>query len=105
MTLGTSKGARRNRSHRAYLWEKQHGLCALCGGRMLPHGQEEDSATLDHIIPKRQRGPNALSNLQLAHRWCNEERGRIEVGIKRRLTPPRSPWIAVETFNERSNVT
>ncbi|OUN00280.1 MAG: hypothetical protein BAA04_09205 [Firmicutes bacterium ZCTH02-B6] len=45
--------------------------CGLCGG---PIAALEE-ATQDHIIPVSQGGPDALANVQLAHRSCNELKG------------------------------
>lgn len=45
--------------------------CGLCGG---PIASLEE-ATQDHVIPTSQGGPDALSNIQLAHRSCNELKG------------------------------
>lgn len=44
--------------------------CALCG---MPLTFEE--ATLDHIVPLSKGGTNDISNLQLAHKKCNWEKG------------------------------
>lgn len=46
-------------------------VCALCGG---PIASIED-ATQDHIIPLSQGGPDALANIALTHRACNELKG------------------------------
>ena len=46
-------------------------VCGLCGG---PIAALEE-ATQDHIIPISQGGPDALANVQLAHRACNELKG------------------------------
>src|SRR5690606_5045068 len=46
-------------------------VCGLCGG---PIASLEE-ATQDHIIPVSQGGPDALANVQLAHRSCNELKG------------------------------
>lgn len=49
----------------------QELVCALCGG---PIASIED-ATQDHIIPLSQGGPDALANIALTHRACNELKG------------------------------
>ncbi len=46
-------------------------ICRLCGSP-IPSPEE---ATQDHIIPVSQGGPDTLSNVQLAHRICNEAKG------------------------------
>ena len=49
-------------------------VCGICGKPVdfefkYPHPL---SPTVDHIVPIKKGGhPSALSNLQLAHRWCN----------------------------------
>lgn len=103
MTFGTAKNTRNKHNKRAKLWAAQEGLCWLCGGRMLRHGQEPDSATLDHVIPKARGGPNAIENLKLAHRYCNEERGREQANLARRRADPNSPWIKLAPLYEALN--
>ena len=52
-------------------------ICAICGQPVdfsykYPHPL---SPSVDHIIPIAKGGhPSALSNLQLAHRWCNRQK-------------------------------
>ncbi|MEM9054831.1 MAG: HNH endonuclease [Pseudomonadota bacterium] len=65
------------------LWEKQSGLCALCGEPMLrnrfeaPHARiwDKQRATLDHILPRSKGGKDAPENLQLTHAHCNKIKG------------------------------
>jgi len=65
-----------NSDHRSTLWErrtlmsKQGGLCALCGKAMA-----SADITLDHIQPVSKGGLDTITNLQLAHRECNERKG------------------------------
>ena len=58
------------------LYERDKGICQLCL-KPVPrqHGTRPDSPTRDHIIARGRGGSNASSNLQLAHRLCNEFRG------------------------------
>ena len=66
------------------LWEKQGGLCALCGQPMPRHRFEVAHATLwkkqrpsfDHILAKARGGSDKAENLQLAHAVCNWRKGR-----------------------------
>lgn len=46
-------------------------ICGLCGGPIATL----DETTQDHVIPTSQGGPDALANVQLAHRSCNELKG------------------------------
>ena len=53
-----------------------HGrVCWICGE---PIGEEPTghprALTLDHVIPKAERGPNAEENLRPAHYACNYAR-------------------------------
>lgn len=45
--------------------------CSLCGGAIA----SIEEATQDHVIPLSQGGPDALANIELAHRECNELKG------------------------------
>lgn len=51
------------------VYEKQDGLCALCG-RPLESGEYH----VDHVIPFCYGGGNERTNLQLAHPECNLEK-------------------------------
>lgn len=62
-------------------------LCGICGkpvDKTLP-ASHPLSASIDHIIPIAKGGhPSDLSNLQLAHRACNREKGTHIIPQKKR---------------------
>ena len=62
------------------LYERQKGMCEYCGGSLLEEAQNHKCPTVDHIIPKHKNGINALSNLCLSCRWCNNVKGKKDVG-------------------------
>lgn len=47
------------------------GICQACG---LPVSMDAGDAQVDHIIPKRDGGTDALENLQLLHRSCHSKK-------------------------------
>jgi len=48
------------------LFDKQKGICALCGENM-----DYSDCNLDHKVPKSKGGHNGIKNLQATHRRCN----------------------------------
>ncbi len=46
------------------------GRCHLCGGRV-----RWRDASRDHILPRSLGGATTWSNIRLAHRRCNSQRG------------------------------
>lgn len=53
-------------------------MCSICCYPMKPHAdprKDPDGVTIDHRVPKSRGGTDHISNLQLAHRRCNAERG------------------------------
>lgn len=71
--------------HRKWRWQRVTKLmardgqaCALCDeplDRHLRDPKHERYITFDHITPRAMGGTDALANLRLAHRRCNELRG------------------------------
>jgi len=59
-------------------WGEQAGLCCYCRAPMIrPDGtRDEKTATWEHIHPRSMGGSNAVANLALACRECNEGRGK-----------------------------
>lgn len=70
----------KNRPNKIMLiFARDGGHCWICDEAInfgLPIDHDE-AATLDHFVPRRFGGPNAWDNLRLAHRICNEARGRF----------------------------
>jgi 5-methylcytosine-specific restriction endonuclease McrA len=66
----------------AQLRARDGDVCHLCRGHLDFRAAEDDPwmPTLDHVVPVSQGGTNALSNLRLAHRCCNSERGNTSLG-------------------------
>lgn len=65
----------------AYWWEQQKGMCCICGHEMEPYhrdaGKNPNAASIEHLIPRRENGPNTAGNVRLAHRSCNNEMGAL----------------------------
>jgi 5-methylcytosine-specific restriction endonuclease McrA len=55
--------------HKARLYERQNGLCYLCGN---PLGERYE---VDHKVALTNGGTNALRNLCVVHRTCNLKKG------------------------------
>ena len=92
---------------------KTQDICGICGmpvdfSYKAPHPL---SATVDHIIPVSKGGhPSDLSNLQLAHRWCNRWKsdklvnskfvfGESEEEINNRNLPQHYDWANYNAAN------
>lgn len=62
-----------------YWWKEQRRLCCLCGELMKPYSRQHttdlDAATFEHLIPKRENGPDIVGNVRLAHAICNNALG------------------------------
>lgn len=79
------KNHRRNLRQRKFV--EQNGLCHICSEPMLLDDDKEGPlfATFDHIIPVAEGGPQStVSNVKLAHKRCNNKRGREDV-LRRRV--------------------
>lgn len=76
---GLRTPARRARIRKA-LYERQHGRCWWCNCHMDLTGDPASPtlATFEHLIPKARGGVDAIRNLALACRACNNRRGAPE---------------------------
>lgn len=78
-----------------YWWEEQGKLCCICGEEMEPYKRQgthnPKAATVEHLIPKRDNGPNTVGNIRLAHAFCNHTLGALwsRTGTAPRLVSPR----------------
>lgn len=61
---------------RETLRKYQQNQCCWCGRPMQYEKPEKwDYETFEHLVPLSKGGTNEMSNLALAHRKCNSERG------------------------------
>lgn len=58
------------------LYIQFNGICALCNKPVAKR-----DASVDHIRPKSFGGTNDPSNIQLAHKLCNRQKGRRFQGV------------------------
>lgn len=85
-----------------YWWREQRGICHLCKDRenpMEPYSQAGVSpwaASIEHLIPKRENGPDTVGNIRLAHRVCNNVLGALwqinKDRMDRGLAPLSTDW-------------
>ena len=65
----------------AYWWKVQQGKCCICSAPMEPYhrdaGRNPNAASIEHLIPRRDDGPNTVGNVRLAHRSCNNRLGGL----------------------------
>lgn len=63
-------------SRRDTLRKYQRNQCCWCGKPMQnTHPLRWDYETIEHLRPLSKGGTSAMSNLALAHRKCNQDRG------------------------------
>lgn len=68
-------------------------------------GTNRWSVTIEHLLPRAKGGTNALENLVLAHRWCNNIASQlhtVEEKIERRerLRRRKRAWRPLATVKE-----
>jgi hypothetical protein len=59
------------------LGDRDRWTCWVCQGAVEPRcpGGSPHAPSVDHVVPRARGGTNDLSNLRLAHRRCNGQRG------------------------------
>lgn len=71
------------------LYDRDHGICYLCGGKCDWDDYEERDGTwivgktyptIEHVIPLCDGGKHSWSNIKLAHHACNSKKGRHPLG-------------------------
>lgn len=70
-----TEATEQKRKLRNKLFNRQRGKCCLCSKPMTLQQGRDDSATLEHLIPKSLGGELEKGNVKVAHRKCNIERG------------------------------
>lgn len=87
---------------KSYVKQKAHILkrdgsdCFFCG---LPLG---DDITVEHLIALTRGGPNALSNMVLAHEDCNAGAHTQDVAVKVRVAIENRVKLLTSKHNEKS---
>ena len=68
----------------AWWWAQQGGICCICkdpDNPMEPYGRDRGqnpiSASIEHLIAKRDGGRNTVGNVRLAHGACNHAQGTL----------------------------
>ena len=64
-----TKGATLEKVERSVVWERDRGICHICG---LPADKERWD--LDHIVPLSKGGPHAYANVAVSHPICNRRK-------------------------------
>jgi len=60
------------RAFRRRIWERDRGLCRLCGQPVAL----SPAMHIDHVVPRALGGPDHWDNLRIVHAACNQARRR-----------------------------
>lgn len=91
---------------RAQLAARDGWACCYCGRPTVERrGEDDDRATIEHVIPQSRGGTDSLDNLRIACRRCNWARGDKELRVDPALAvlcprccaKPGRPCISVRT--------
>jgi 5-methylcytosine-specific restriction endonuclease McrA len=63
------------------MFNQQSGVCPYCGEEMTLDLGENNTATIEHIIPRSKGGPSAEFNYMAVCSSCNFERGNKPLGV------------------------
>ena len=81
--------ARRKRSFRSQIIERDGTNCFYCGEPMT-----EEDMTLEHLVARSLNGQNTLENIVLAHSLCNNRAGVLplhdKLALKGRMERPKN---------------
>lgn len=74
------KNPTKREAERTRLFALQNGRCHLCGRlmtlkRLNSRNPGKGFATFDHVVPRKNGGTAYFTNIKLAHRKCNNQRG------------------------------
>lgn len=91
-----------------YWWTEQKAICCICDTEMEPYRRSDDTspmaASIEHLIPRREGGPNTLGNVRLAHAMCNHALGdlwAINTMLERKGLPPMTKEWALGRTREQ----
>jgi hypothetical protein len=81
---------------RRRLWERDGGLCGICG-QPVDLGPKMH---LDHIVQVGEGGSDDWQNLRITHAKCNQSRPRTQLGEVKRAQKPYVPTRPPKTVNK-----
>lgn len=73
------RGLQWERVSYAAIFERDSGVCYLCGITTTP-----ETLSFDHVIPFYKGGSHTADNIRVAHRRCNELKGTADAGHRPR---------------------
>lgn len=77
----TARRTMKSRAKRAAVWSKTGGYCWYCGKNI-----QEETMTIDHIVPICAGGDNRNENLVPACDKCNRAKGRLSTeGFRKKV--------------------
>ncbi|MDE2096715.1 MAG: HNH endonuclease [Patescibacteria group bacterium] len=82
--LLSMKPVERYRFFREKMWERDRGLCGICGQYVAIGNMD-----IDHIVPRVEGGPDDWQNLRIAHPSCNRHRGGMLVAARQKARRTR----------------
>lgn len=84
---------------RWYLWNRDEGICKLCG---VPVPYEK--MVLDHITPGSLGGATTFDNLQVAHRSCNSRKcnGQKRIGYTKEQRARNAEYWPIRRASEQA---
>jgi 5-methylcytosine-specific restriction endonuclease McrA len=84
------------------LFNDQSGICCYCTEPMVLELGKDNTATIDHIVPKSKGGPNKESNYAAACFLCNSKKGNMPllIFLSRRL-PMKKKYVRNSALNPR----
>jgi hypothetical protein len=56
------------------VWNKSDGHCYYCGVKIIPFGRDDNSYSVDHVIPRVRGGTDDIENLVPCCRRCNSSK-------------------------------
>ncbi len=94
-----------------YWWTEQRAICCICDTEMEPYRRTDDTspmaASIEHLIPRRENGPNTLGNVRLAHAMCNHALGdlwAINTMLEQKGLPPMTKEWALGRAREQWDI-
>jgi len=80
------------------------GRCLICRGPLRFDARTGEGASVEHIVPRSLGGTNELTNLGIAHRRCNGEKGiHWDGGRRRKADPQRYGQLVQRLLAERQS--